>query len=226
MLFSYQAIESKTSKEKLGTVEAESKETAIALLQKRGFVIISLESVKKEKSFWKMSLGQRVKNKERVVFLRQLSIMVNAGLPLVEALKSLARESSNATFKQVLESVARDVEGGLSFSESLKKHPDVFPEVYINMVRVGEQSGEIDKALNELANQQEKDYELVSRIRSALAYPIFILASLILVGSIMVTFVMPQLSGLFAEANANLPFFTKFLIDFSVFVKNLSLIHI
>lgn len=120
MLFSYQAIESKTSKERIGTVEAESKEIAIALLQKRGFVIVSLESAKKAKSFWKMSFGQRIKNKDRVIFLRQLSIMINAGLSLIEALKSLAHESSNVTFKQVLESVARDVEGGLSFSESLK----------------------------------------------------------------------------------------------------------
>ncbi len=220
MLFSYQAIESKTSKEKVGTVEAEGKETAIALLQKRGFVIISLIEAGKAKPFWKMQIGERVKNKDRVVFLRQLSIMVNAGLPLVEALKSLARESGNATFKQVLESVSRDVEGGLSFSESLKKHTDVFPEIYVNMVKVGEQSGEIDRALNDLADQQEKDYELVARIRSALAYPIFILASLIVVGAVMVAFVMPQLSGLFSEAGANLPFFTKLLIDFSVFIKN------
>ncbi|MFC1652074.1 type II secretion system F family protein, partial [Patescibacteria group bacterium] len=115
---------------------------------------------------------------------------------------------------------ARDIEGGLSFSEALKKYPDIFPEIYINMIKVGESSGELDKALNELATQQEKDYELLAKIRSALAYPAFIFASLIVVGTVMVIFVMPQLSGLFEDAGEDLPFVTKFLIGFSNFVQN------
>ncbi len=220
MLFSYQAIESKTSKEKSGMVEATDKEIAIALLQKRGLVIVSLGAQKKETSFFKLSFGKKVKNKDRVIFLRQLATMIDAGLPIVEALKSLAGEMANQSFKQVLEKVARDIEGGLSFSEALKKHSDVFPEIYINMVRVGESSGEIDKALNELADQQEKDYALLSKIKSALAYPLFILLSLVVVGTIMVIFVMPQLSGLFEDAGENLPFVTELLIGFSNFVKD------
>ncbi len=219
MLFTYQAINSKTNQEKTGTVDADSKDIAIALLQKRDLVIISLDQQKKEGSFFNITIGGGIKNKDRVVFLRQLATMINAGLPIIEAIKSLSAEMKNQTFKNVLGEVAKDVEGGLSLSEGFKKHPKVFPEIYINMIKVGESSGEIDKALLELADQQESDYNLLSKIKSALAYPVFILSALVVVGVIMLIFVMPQLTSLFEDAGSDLPLITRILIGFSGLVQ-------
>src|SRR3989344_6978315 len=172
MLFYYSA---KTSdgEEKTGTIEAASYDLAVSALQRRDLVIVSLESAEEREPFWKKSLSffERVKDRDVVIFSRQLSTLFSAKVPVVDALRVLMTEASSETLKNKIANVADDVQGGLPMSQAFARHPDVFSNFYVQMVRSGEESGKLDDILNYLADYLERSYDLTSKARNALIYP-------------------------------------------------------
>jgi type IV pilus assembly protein PilC len=206
---------------KKGLIEAINEEVAANILREHGLIPTSIKSKDDTFSLERFTGSlTKIKTKEKLFFTRQLATMINAGLPIVQALNTLGEQISNKKFKEIILQVAGDVEGGLALSEALSRFPDVFPKVYIALVRSGEVSGTLDKVLMNLATQMEKDYSVVSRVRSAFYYPAFILVAMTAVIFLMMIYVIPQLTGIFQEAGAQLPITTRLMIGLSNFLVN------
>jgi type IV pilus assembly protein PilC len=196
-----------------GIVEASTMSNASALLQRHNLVVVSLEPQKETNPFMGLSrLWEGVSGKEFVFFSRQMAVMVEAKVPLLSALKGIIEQITNPYFASILSSVLADVDEGKSFSEALRKHPNVFSELYVNMVQSGEISGNLQQSLECLADNIEKNYILTQKIKGVLYYPAFILGAFFLVGFLMISFVIPKLTEMLEETNAQLPITTKILI--------------
>ncbi len=204
-----------------GIVEASTMSNASALLQRHNLVVVSLEPQKETNPFLGLSrLWEGVSGKEFVFFSRQMAVMVEAKVPLLSALKGIIEQVTNPYFANILSSVLADVDEGKSFSEALRKHPDVFSELYVNMVQSGEISGNLQQSLESLADNIEKNYVLTQKIKGVLYYPAFILSAFFLVGFLMISFVIPKLTEMLEETNAQLPITTKMLIWTGNFMQN------
>ena len=166
-----------------------------------------------------LNVFNRVKSKELVIFARQLAVMINANVPIVRSLKILLRQTENVKFKVILSDVLDEVEGGAKLSAALQKHPNVFNNFFVFMVRSGETTGKLDEVLEYLATQKEKDYDLVSKVRGAMTYPIVLLGGVLVVGIGLTLFVLPSLLDVFAQGGAELPLPTRILIAFVNFTK-------
>ncbi len=149
---------------------------------------------------------------------RQLATMLSSGIPLIESIKVLLVETKNITIKEALIQISADVEGGLSFSSAIEKHPKIFNNIFVAIVRSGEASGKLEDVLLQLAENAEKENALVGKIKGAMVYPIFVVVAMIGVGILMMVKVMPQLRSIFAESKAELPVATKVLIAMSDFM--------
>ncbi len=220
MLLNYKA---KNSKNEIieGIIEAPTEETAVELIEEKGYEVFSLEERKKESLLHiELDFLERVKTKDLVVFSRQLSVMVSANLPLVQSLRILVKQTTNPLFKKAISEIADDVEGGEKLSQSLSHYPKIFSNFFVAMVRSGETSGRLDEVLNYLAEEQEKDYDLISKIKGAMIYPIFIVSGLLVVGAVMMVFVIPKLTDVLKESGGELPLSTRLLIGTSDFMKN------
>jgi len=209
-----------------GVVEAGSRDLAVKILQDNRIYVLSLESLEKE-GFLDQILGsfKKVKIKELMIFTRQLSTLLSAKVQLVDSLKSLYNQINDPLLKDAVFDVFTDVEGGLYFSQALAKHPKIFSDFYINMVRSAELSGRLEETLNYLADYLEKDNKLRSKLKNAMTYPIFVIGVFLVVLIVVLVVVIPQLQDVFAEAGASLPWITKtlmavgnFLLDWGVAV--------
>ncbi|PIR06857.1 MAG: phytochrome sensor protein [Candidatus Komeilibacteria bacterium CG11_big_fil_rev_8_21_14_0_20_36_20] len=203
-----------------GAVEALTENEAAELLKDRGLFVLSLNKTSKRKrQGLNINIG-RVKQKDIVIFSRQLSVMISATVPIVQSLRILAQQTSNPLFIEKISEMADDVDGGMKLSSSLGKHEKVFSRFYVAMVKSGETSGKLDEVLQYLADQMEKDYDLVSRIKGAMIYPVFIVVGMISVGFIMMVFVVPKMTAMLKETGSELPFLTRVLIFISDFMKD------
>ncbi len=222
MLFSYKAKDERGATVE-GTIEAMSQDAAMKLLVDQKMIILSLEDSGKM-PFWRRQINipflSRASLRDLVFLSRQLSVMVAAGLPLVESLNVLKDQTENTYLKEVVEKISKDVQGGLRFSSSLAKYPKIFDDFFINMVRAGETAGNLDEVLQYLADEQEKNFDLMSKIKGAMVYPIFVIATVIGVMVLMMVFVIPQLTGILVQSSVELPLPTKILIGVSNFSKN------
>jgi len=200
-----------------GEVEASSDQVAAKLVRSKGLIVISLK-IKRE-----FGLNLIKKFKDRITFAdvstftRQLATMVNAGLPITEALVIL-RSQAKGSMQKMAAQVLADVEGGESLSTALSRHPKVFSPTYIALVKSGEVGGVMDEVLVRLADNLEKQQEFRGKVKGALIYPAIIVIGMLLVGLIMMIFVIPRLTSLYSEFNAELPTPTKILIGISTFV--------
>ena len=165
-------------------------------------------------------LQQRVKEKDIVVFARQFATMINAGLPIIQCLELLGEEEQNKTFAKIIKSIKEDIEGGSSLSDALKKHPDVFNELFINLVAAGEAGGILDVILNRLSAYMEKAMNLKRKVKGAMTYPISVLVIAIAVVTLLLYKVVPVFDDLFSSMGSALPGPTQFLVDMSRFVQN------
>ncbi len=215
MIFQYRA-KNKTGESFIGLVESINIEEATSLLKERDLIVISLKE-KRRSTFGQLKIFSGVKSREIVIFSRQLSVMISASFPLVESLRTVSKQTANQDLKTVIAEVADETEGGNRLSDSLAKYPKIFNHFFINMVRVGESSGKLDEILNYLAETQEKDYDLNSKIKGAMIYPAVILGFAIALGFFMMTFMIPRLSEILKETGAPLPFATKLLMNTSDF---------
>ena len=196
-----------------GIVEASTVSNASALLQRHNLVVVSLEPQKETNPLLGLSrIWEGVSGKEFVIFSRQMAVMVEAKVPLLSALKGIIEQTDNPYFAGILSLVLADVDEGKSLSDALRRHPEVFSELYVNMVQSGEISGNLQQSLENLADNIEKNYLLSQKIKGVLYYPAFILSAFFIVGFLMITFVIPKLTEMLKETNAKLPITTRALI--------------
>lgn len=205
-----------------GAVEAPDDTVAADVLIGKELVILTLKQRRSALTnmISKPAFLNRVTMKDLVVFSRQLSVMISANLTLVEALKILVKQTENERLKEIISQIADEVNGGATLSQAMGHFSNVFDNFFINMVRSGETSGRLDEVLNYLADQQERDYDLMSRIKGAMIYPIFIICALVVVGGIMMVVVVPRLTAVLIETGQDLPFATRALIATSDFLKH------
>lgn len=216
--YKYTARDPATGEYVKANVEAESELSAAKLIRKEGLVAIDIQLAEKGA---KSPGGRfnRVKTKDKVLFSRQLSTLINAGLPLVQSLRSVSNQTTSKPLKIVLGKVIADVEAGSTLSDAMSKHPQVFNQIYVSLIAAGEASGTLDKALERLAIQQEKDADLISKIRGAMVYPIIVLLVMAAVLGFMLVKVLPQVQTLYEGLpGANLPLITTILLAISNFI--------
>lgn len=222
LLYNYTAREPSTGKTVKASVQADTESAAAALIKKEGLVPLDISVGDSAGGIALPSFlrRKRVKIKEKVLFSRQLSTLINAGLPLVQALRNVAGQTKSKPFRIVIDQVIADVEAGSALSKALAKHPRVFNAVYISLVEAGETSGTLDKSLERLAIQQEKDADIISKVRNAFIYPIIVLVVMVGVVIYMLLTVLPQVETLYdGMPGAQLPVFTRMLLFVSDVIK-------
>jgi type IV pilus assembly protein PilC len=211
--------ETRKGKTLKGELEAADEKIAGIQLKRRNLTVKKLK-VKPKDLFENVSFMQpKVTKKDLVIFTRQFSTMIDAGLPLVQGITILSEQMENKTFKKILTEVVKDVEGGASLAESLGKHPDVFDDLFVNLVAAGEVGGILDTILQRLAAYIEKLEKLKGQIKSAMTYPIVVVAIAIIVISVILIFVIPVFEAMFADFGSALPVPTQVVVDLSRFFK-------
>lgn len=215
--FSYVARDSKTGEKIEAQVDAENEAAAARLLSERGLAPLEIKLIKDPGAG--NSFFNRIPAKQKVVFSRQLSTLVNAGLPLMQSLTTVRGQTPNKTLKFIIGKIVNDVEAGSTLSDAMARHPKVFDQVYTSLVAAGEASGTLDVSLARLADQEEKDVEMVSKLRGALIYPMIVILVLIGVVIFLLTSVLPQIQSLYAGLpGVKLPFVTQVLLDLAHFI--------
>lgn len=218
-IFRYK-VSSQDRRTTTGLVEAANENAAYDILTDKGLLVVSLEEEIRifGGASSVTSFLNRIKPKDIVIFSRQFSVLISANVTLVQALKILSEQIESKQLQIVVAGVAEEIDGGARLSDSLARHPDVFSNFYINVVRSGETSGKLDEVLNYLADELEKDYDMMSKIKGAMIYPAFIVSALGVVGIFMMVSVVPKLTAVITESGGELPLPTKILIAISAFL--------
>lgn len=215
--FNYEAKEAKTNKTIKAVVQAESEQAAAKLLVAQGLNPLQITEISAGNSPLD-KLSNRITTKDKVVFTRQLSTLIAAGLPLSQSLHTLLDQTQNKKLQGIIQEVITSVEGGKSLHDSFAKHPDVFDKLFLALIAAGEASGTLDQALQHIAAQQEKDAAIMSRIRGAMTYPIIVLFVILGVLIFMLVTVVPQVEKLYQDLHQTLPFITEAIVAVSRFV--------
>lgn len=221
-IFSYQAV-SKEGKAVSGTLEVPQRVDVLAHLNKQGLKPLHIKEGAPKKGGFNISIGGKIKSKELVIFTRQLSTMVSAGVPILRALTTLQAQAESKKLRDVLDIVNKDVQGGMNLGDAFSKHPEVFSDVFVNMVRAGEAAGILDDILKRLAVQQEKNDSIRKKVKSAMTYPVVLLV--ITVGAFfgLMLFVVPMIGNILKDLggpDAQLPEITKVMLFISDVLKN------
>lgn len=226
--FSYKARD-KNGSEVHGYQDASDQYELARILRTNNMLLLAAENVEQGKSFSKnlnisinLSFFRRITLLEKILFSKNLGVMIAAGLPLTRALDALSRESNNPKFKRVIDDLIEQIRKGKQFAEALQGHPGVFSSLYVSMIEAGEKSGKLQESLAVLASQMEADHDIVRKVRGAMTYPAIIFIAMILIGILMLIYVVPTLTSTFRELKVDLPPTTQFII----FVSELFLNHI
>ncbi|MDP1833977.1 MAG: type II secretion system F family protein [Candidatus Moranbacteria bacterium] len=209
---------------KSGEAKVKDERELVDQLRAEGFVLTSVKELKSEDDqdikikFMDRFIGISVA--EKMMFAKNLSVMISSGMPLSKSLQNIKAQTQNKKFISVLDHVNNDIQTGVSFADSLAKFPGIFDELFVNMIRVGEVSGNLEEVLNILAMQLEKDHELIKKVTGALVYPAVILVAMGLIGIVMMVYVVPQITGVFEDLDATLPASTQFIISMSDLIRN------
>ena len=196
-----------------GNMEGENRSSVVSRLREMNYFITSVNEKKKNILFSKqINLFQSIKLRDLTLFYRQFATMVNAGLTLVNSLDILTEQVENKALSNNIKAVKSDVEAGSTLADALAKFPQVFSELYISMVRAGEIGGVLDDILLKIADLMEKDYALRQKIKSAMSYPSFVAGAAVLMSIFMLTFILPQFVGVFAQFGGELPALTQFFV--------------
>lgn len=215
--FDYSARDTTTNKVIHSTVQAESERAAAKVLMAQGIVPLQItEQTGKGNLFARLT--NRVGTKDRVIFTRQLATLINAGLPLAQSLRTLGDQTENKRLVAITNEIISSIEGGSTLADAFAKHPEVFNDVFIALISAGEASGTLDKALERIADQQEKDAELLGKVRGAMVYPAIVLVVIVGVIGFMLFTIIPQIERLYDDLNRELPLVTGILVAASSFV--------
>jgi type IV pilus assembly protein PilC len=222
MLFNYEAID-ETGAKKSGSIDALNMDVAIASLQRRGMVLTGVKPAEGEGSGGSIfsrniSLFDRISTKDVVIVSRQLASLFNAQISALRVFRLLAEEVDNRSLAGKLTTIADDLQSGNSISAALARHPKVFNEFYVNMVKAGEESGKLNESFAYLADYLDRSYELTSKVRGALIYPAFIVVTFFTVMILMFTMVIPKISPILEQSGAQIPVYTRVIISMSNFL--------
>ncbi len=224
MLYQYQTISVEGKKEE-GNIDAASLDIAIASLHKRGLTVAEIHPVEGEKKFGIISqLTKRVTNKEVVILSRQLATLFQAQVSALRVFKLLAGEAENLLLRESLTEITDDLQGGSSISKALSKHPKIFSEFYVNMVRAGEETGKLDDTFTYLADHLDRTYEVTSKARNAFIYPSFVVIVFIGVMVLMFTLIIPKIAVIIQDSGQEIPIYTKIVFAISSFFVNYGLL--
>ena len=215
MTFNYKAV-TNTGEKKEGAIDAPNKDLAIAALQRRGFIVVSVKGVE-EKGLLQMRLFDHVPAKDVVILSRQISTLFDAQVSALKAFTLLASNAENQLLRQKLTNVTDDLQAGVTISGALAKHPDVFSDFYVNMVKAGEESGKLNQVFAYLADYLDRQYELTSKTKNALIYPAFVIGVFIIVMILMFVMVIPKLSAIILSSGQAVPIYTRVVIGLSNF---------
>jgi type IV pilus assembly protein PilC len=204
-----------------GEMMAATREEVIVLLRKRNITATAVTEKTKKSIIGKFSFGGKAKDKDIVIFTRQFATMIDAGLPLVQALDILSSQVENKTLGKTLSQFKTDVESGATYADALKKHPRMFSELYVNMVAAGEAGGILDTILNRLAAYIEKAMKLKKKVKGAMVYPAVVSSIAVLVIAIIMIFVVPTFAKMFAQLGGTLPLPTRLIINMSNFIAGI-----
>src|SRR5512135_2027268 len=196
-----------------GVLVADTKDLAFATLSRQGIVVSGIREKGKEAALPRA--GRRIPSKKVAIFTRQFSVMIDAGLPLVQCLEILASQQDHKSFQKILYQVRQDVEGGASLADAMRKHPRAFDNLYTNMVAAGEAGGILDTILKRLATYIEKNVKLKSQVKGAMVYPVAVLGIAAIVIAVILWKVIPTFASMFAGLGAELPLPTRFVIALS-----------
>ncbi len=217
MLFTYQAID-QAGKTIEGTVDAVSQDIAISSLQRRGLTIVGIDAQGAKKglaAIGAISLFETVSNRDMVIVSRQIATLFEAQVSALRVFRLLAEQVEKPYLARVLTEVSDDLQAGNQISKALSKHPKIFSEFYVNMVRAGEESGKLDATFLFLADYLDRNYELMSKARNALIYPAFVIVTFFSVMALMLTLVIPKVSAILIDSGQPIPFYTRVVIALS-----------
>jgi len=221
MLFTYEAITT-TGEKKNGSVDASSKDLAVAAIQRRGYIISSIKEESNQKSKFSISFLQRktIPMKDVVIMSRQMSTLFESQVAALKAFNLLAENTNNRMLAVILNEVSEDIKSGVYISQALAKHPEAFSEFYVNMVKSGEESGKLTQTFSYLADYLDRQYQLTSKTKNALIYPGFVIGVFVVVMTMMFTFIVPKLAAIIKESGVAVPFFTKVIMAVSELFVN------
>ena len=220
MLFKYHAIDA-DGHERDGTIEAPSQEVAVSALQRRNLIVSVIDFAEK-KSLLKLDIPffSRVSNKDVVILSRQIATLFEAQVSTLRIFRLLAGEIENKQLAAIISSVGDDIQGGSPISKALARHPKVFSDFYVHMVRAGEESGKLSEIFNYLADYLDRSYDIMSKTENALIYPAFVIAVFCAVMALMLTMVIPKISAILVDSGQAIPIYTKIVIGVSNFFVN------
>ncbi|MBP6858029.1 MAG: type II secretion system F family protein [Candidatus Pacebacteria bacterium] len=219
MNFRYTAVTDKGEKRD-GVIEAVSRDLAISGLQRRGLIVTSVKSEEEAKKWFEITIFEKVPMKEIVILSRQMSTLFEAQVSALKAFSLLAANTENKLLSRKMNQIVSDLQAGASIAGALSKHPDIFSDFYINMVKAGEESGKLTQVFEYLADYLDRQYALTSKTKHALVYPAFVISIFIIVMVLMFTVVVPKLSGIILESGQEVPFYTKIVLWISDFLVN------
>ena len=219
MLFKYKAVDDKGI-EKVGEIDAPTKDMAVSGLQRRGLIIVSIKEEGEKKSVFQVSFFAKVPMKDVVILSRQISTLFEAQVSALKAFTMLASNVENKLLSHKLTQIGDDLQAGISISGALAKHPDVFSDFYVNMVKAGEETGKLNQTFAHLADYLYRQYALTSKTRNALIYPAFVVFTFFVVMTLMFVVVIPKLSAIILDSGQAVPFFTQIIIGLSNFFIN------
>lgn len=208
-------VRTKEGKVVSGTMEADSNNAVAQRLRAQNMVPLEIKAESNKGMKKEFGLPKRVKLKDLAIFSRQFSVMIGSGLSLLRALNILGEQTENTKLAETVNLVRDDVEGGASLSNSMAKHPKVFQQLFVSLVRAGETGGQLDTVLVRVAESYEKDYKLRQKIKSAMTYPVVVFMIAIVLVTIMLIFIVPTFAAMFTGLGGELPLPTKFLVFLS-----------
>jgi type IV pilus assembly protein PilC len=225
MLFKYKSVDEKGIK-KEGEIDAPNRDLAISALQRRNLIVVSIVESEKSKSFFEMSFFEKASTKDIVILSRQIATLFEAQVSALKTFSMLASNSENKFLAKKLVLIGEDLQAGMSVSGALSKHPEVFSQFYVNMVKAGEETGKLNQTFLHLADYLDRQYAITSKTRNALIYPAFVILTFFVVMGLMFTLVIPRLSGILKDSGQEIPTFTKIILALSEFFVNYGFIVI
>ncbi|PIR58158.1 MAG: hypothetical protein COU71_00190 [Parcubacteria group bacterium CG10_big_fil_rev_8_21_14_0_10_38_31] len=223
MKFTYKAKKI-TGEESSGEIEAKDRFELAKDLKADGYILTSYKEKKDNKFFLSFSILNIVPMSEKMIFARNLAVMINAGLSATRSLSIIARQTKNVKFKETVEALKESIQKGKSISESMALFPKIFSSLFVAMVKMGEESGKLSEALEIIGIQLERDWTLKKKIKGAMIYPTIVVIALIIIGILLLVFVVPTLVSTFSELQIELPLSTRIIIGMSNFLVNNTLI--
>ncbi len=210
-------VKDKNGQTLAGSIEGQSETETVAALHKKEFIVLKVEAVKTAAQ--RNVSGGKVKSEDLVIFSRQLATMIDAGIPVVQALSILSEQVETRAFRDMVEAIARDIRAGTSLSDAIAKYPAVFSELFVNMTKAGEASGMLDEVLDRLASYLEKSLALARKVKSSLVYPAVVVTMAMAITAVLLLKVVPTFKGIFEMLGGQLPLLTRILIGVSDALK-------